>query len=201
MTRVQAAARSSVIVVMTMAVVACGGGGEQAPSAATSLPPTAAATVTSTAATTTAQSAEQAAAQAATTAFTELLRATNAARRDPLARDWEPEIRRYAADPAAYLAVQSVARYATLGLRQLGDSQVDVQVSRVDLGAPEGPSVVIAGCFDSQSSQVAKVDTGEVIPSGTPSLYLWDVTVIQYQAEPGQPWLVSTLQPRTDTPC
>jgi hypothetical protein len=145
--------------------------------------------------------AEESAAEAATTAFTELVRVTDAASQDPGARDWEPEIRQYAGDPAAYLAVQAVRDYATLGLRQVGDSELDVEVTSVDLAAPEGPTVAITGCYDSQSAQVVRVDTGEVVPPGTSPRYVWDITVIQYQAEPEEPWLVSTLEPRTDRPC
>ncbi|SFE94546.1 hypothetical protein [Blastococcus tunisiensis] len=144
---------------------------------------------------------EELAEEAATTAFTEFLRVTDAASQDPGARDWEPEIRQYAGDPAAYLAVQAVRDYAVLGLRQAGESQVDVEVMSVDLAAPEGPTVAITGCYDSQSSQLVKVDTGEPVPPGTPPRYVWDIAVIQYLSEPGAPWLVSTLEPRTDQPC
>ena len=144
---------------------------------------------------------EEVAAHAATATFEEMLRVTDAASRDPGIRDWEPEIRQYAADPAAYLAVQAVRDYAVLGLRQAGDSEVDVDVTNVDLVAPEGPTVAIRGCYDSQSAQVLKVDTGEVIPSGTPPRYVWDIKVIQYRSEPGEPWLVSMLEPLTDQPC
>lgn len=144
---------------------------------------------------------EQLAGEAATTAFTELLRVSNAAREDPPSRDWEPEIRRYAADPAAYAAVQSVRSYATLGLKQVGDSKVGLQVTSVNLNAPGGPTVVLMGCYDSRSSRVVHADSGEPVPPGTPPRYVWDVTVIRYESQPGQPWLVRTLQPRTDRTC
>ncbi|WP_246063795.1 hypothetical protein [Blastococcus colisei] len=126
---------------------------------------------------------------------------TDAASQDPGLRDWEPEIRQYAGDPAAYLAVQAARDYAVLGLRQVGDSQVDVEVMSVGLAAPEGPTVAMTGCYDSQSTQLVKADSGEVVPPGTPPRYVWDITVIQYLSEPGEPWLVSTLEPRTDQPC
>ena len=145
--------------------------------------------------------AEELAEEAATTAFTELLRVTDAASQDPGVRDWEPEIRQYAGDPAAYLAVQAARDYAVLGLKQVGDSQVDVEVTSVDLAAPQGPTVAITGCYDSRSAQVVRVDTGEVVPPGTPPRYVWNITVVQYRAEPGEPWLVNTLEPQTDQPC
>jgi hypothetical protein len=151
--------------------------------------------------TTLAPTAEELAAEAATAAFTELLRVADAARQNPGARDWEPEIRQYAGDPAAYLVVQSVRDRATLGLRQVGDSKVDIAVTGVDLAAPEGPTVAITGCYDSQSAQVVRADTGEAVPPGTPSRYVWNITVIQYLSEPGEPWLVRTLDPLTDQPC
>ncbi len=156
---------------------------------------------TSPASATPSPTAEELAEEAATTAFTELLRVTDAASRDPGARDWEPEIRRYAADPAAFLSIQSIRDMATLGLRQEGNSKVDVEITAVDLKAPEGPTVRMTGCFDSQSMRVVNVETGEVVPPGTPPHYVWDITVIEYVAEPGQPWLVRTLDPRTDQPC
>jgi hypothetical protein len=151
--------------------------------------------------TTPSPTAEELAAEAATAAFTELLRVADAARQNPGVKDWEPEIRQYAGDPAAYLVVQSVRDRATLGLRQVGDSEVDITVTGVDLAAPEGPTVAIAGCYDSQSAQVVRADTGEAVPPGTSPRYVWNITVIQYLSEPGEPWLVRTLEPLTDQPC
>jgi hypothetical protein len=130
-----------------------------------------------------------------------MLRVTDAAKKDPGARNWEPEIRRFAGDPAALLAVTAVRDYATIGLRQEGDTAVDLEVASVDLASPEGPTVKITGCYDSQSRRVAKVETGEVVPPGTPPRYVWDITVTRYEAEPGSPWLVSQLDPLTDRPC
>jgi cytoskeletal protein RodZ len=144
---------------------------------------------------------EEEAARTATTVVNELLRATDAAKQDPAAGDWEPEIRRYAGDPAAALAVTAVRDYATIGLRQEGDTAVDMEVTGVDLAGPDGPTVKITGCYDSQSTRVVKVETGEVVPPGTPPRYVWDITVTRYEAEPGSPWLVNQLDPLTDRPC
>ncbi|WP_166486490.1 hypothetical protein [Blastococcus saxobsidens] len=131
----------------------------------------------------------------------ELLRVTDAAKKDPGARDWEPEIRRFSGDPAALLAVTAVRDYAALGLRQEGDTAVDLEVTGVNLTAPEGPTVRITGCYDSESTRVVRVETGEVVPPGTPPRYVWDITVTRYEAEPGAPWLVNELDPLTDRPC
>ncbi|WP_409328900.1 hypothetical protein [Trujillonella humicola] len=144
---------------------------------------------------------EDEAAEAATAVVSEMLRVTDAAKKDPAARDWEPEIRRYAGDPAALLAVTAVRDYATIGLRQEGDTVVDLEVTTVDLASPEGPTVRITGCYDSQSTRVLNVQTGEVVPPGTPPRYVWDITVTRYEAEPGSPWLVNQLNPLTDRPC
>jgi hypothetical protein len=144
---------------------------------------------------------EEGAAEAAAQAFEGLLRISDAASREPNARDWEPEIRQFAADPAALLTVQAVRDYATLGLRQEGDSAVDLQVVGVDLTAPAAPTVRMTGCYDSQSAQTIDAGTGEVVPPGTPPRYVWDITVVRFVAEPGQPWLVTTLEPLTDRPC
>ncbi len=146
-------------------------------------------------------SPDEQAAQTAIETFEGLLQISDAASREPNARDWEPEIRRYAADPAALLTVQSVRDYATLGLRQEGDSVVDLQVTGVDLSGPEGPTVRITGCYDSQSAQRINAATGEVVPPGTPPRYVWDIAVVQFVAEPGQPWLVTSLEPLTDRAC
>ncbi len=59
----------------------------------------------------------------------------------------------------------------------------------------------ITGCYDSQSTRVVKVETGEVVPPGTPPRYVWDITVTRYEAEQGSPWLVYQLDPLTDRPC
>ena len=144
---------------------------------------------------------EDQAAEAATAVVSEMLRVTDAAKKDPGARDWESEIRRYAGDPAALLAVTAVRDYATIGLRQEGDTAVDLEVTTVDLASPEGPTVKITGCYDSQSTRVVKAETGEVVPPGTPPRYVWDIIVTRYEAEPGSPWLVNQLDPLTDRPC
>ena len=152
-------------------------------------------------ATSNAPTPQEAAAEAATAVVSEMLRVTDAAKKDPGARDWEPEIRRFAGDPAALLAVTAVRDYAMIGLRQEGDTAVDLEVAGVDLASPEGPTVKIMGCYDSQSTRVVKVETGEVVPAGTPPRYVWDITVTRYEAEPGSPWLVNQLDPLTDRPC
>jgi hypothetical protein len=138
---------------------------------------------------------EEEAAEAATAVVNEMLRVTDAAKKNPGARDWEPEIRRFAGDPAALLAVTAVRDYATIGLRQEGDTAVDLEVTTVDLASAEGPIVRITGCYDAQSTRVVKVETGEVVPPGTPPRYVWDITVTRYEAEPGFPWLVNQLDP------
>lgn len=195
MTGARAAARASAALALFLALAGCSGG-EIPPRATTSS--AAAAPTTTTAPPPTLEALAE---EAATTAFTELLLVMDAARQNPGVRDWEPEIRQYAGDPAAYFAIQSVRDRATLGLRQVGSSEVEIRVAEVDLAAPEGPTVAITGCYDSQSAQVVKADTGEVVPPGTPPRYVWDITVIQYLSEPGEPWLVSTLDPLTDQPC
>jgi hypothetical protein len=148
-----------------------------------------------------APTAEEKAAEAATTVVNEMLRVTDAAKQDPGVRDWEPEIRRFSGDPAALLAVTAVRDYATIGLRQEGDTVVELVVTDVNLAAPEGPTVTITGCYDSQSTRVVRVETGEVVPAGTPPRFVWDITVTRYVAEPGSPWLVNRLDPLTDRPC
>ena len=156
---------------------------------------------TAAAATSSSPTAEVEAAQAATAVVNQMLRVTDAAKKDPGAKDWEPEIRQFAGDPAALLAVTAVRDYATIGLRQEGDTAVDLKVTTVDLESPEGPTVSITGCYDSQSTRVVKVETGEVVPPGTPPRYVWDISVTRYDAEPGSPWLVNQLDPLTDQPC
>ena len=148
-----------------------------------------------------APTAEEKAAEAATRVVNEMLRVTDAAKQDPGVRDWEPQIRRFSGDPAALLAVTAVRDYTTIGLRQEGDTVVELVVTDVNLAAPEGPTVTITGCYDSQSTRVVRVETGEVVPAGTSPRFVWDITVTRYVAEPGSPWLVNRLDPLTDRPC
>jgi len=144
---------------------------------------------------------EELAADAAMTAFTELLRVTDAASQDPGAKDWEPEIRQYAGDPYAFATVEDVRRYVTLGIRQVGDTEFTAEVASVDLASLQGPTVSLTVCYDSTSADLIQVDTGEVIPTGTLPSYVWNVKVIQFELEPGEPWLVSVVEPLTDQPC
>ena len=171
------------------------------PGCSDELPSSGVASAPASTSTTRAPTPEEEAAQAATAAFTDLLRVTDAARQDPGARDWEPDIRRHAADPAAFLAAKSVRDYATLGVRQAGESDVALGVAEVDLTAQEGPTVRFTGCNNSESTQVVNVASGQPVAPGTLPRYVWDITVVQYTAEAGQPWLVTVLEPRTDQPC
>lgn len=186
--------RRGLIGVLLVALLVTGCEGEKRPSAQASPTPTTPMTSPS-------PTPEAEAAKAATTVVTEMLRVTDAAKKNPGARDWEPEIRRFAGDPAAFLAAKSVRDYATLGLRQEGDTAVDLDVSSVNLRAPQGPTVRITGCYNSESTRVTKVESGEVVPPGTPHRYVWDITVTRYEAVAGSPWLVNVLQPLTDRPC
>lgn len=144
---------------------------------------------------------EERAAESATKALENLLRVSDRARQEPTSGDWEPEIRRYAADPAAFTAVQSVRDFATLGLRQNGDTGIELEVTDVQLAAPAGPSVRVRGCYDSSSAQVINVDTDAPVPPRTAQRYVWDVSVVQHESEPGAPWLVTQLDPYPDQPC
>ena len=141
--------------------------GEASPEASSSRATTSSASPSSTAPSppSSAPTPEDQAAEAVTAVVSEMLRVTDAAKKDPGARDWESEIRRYAGDPAALLAVTAVRDYATIGLRQEGDTAVDLEVTTVDLASPEGPTVKITGCYDSQSTRGRRRVTGSPIPS------------------------------------
>ncbi len=184
--------RSAVLVLASMTLFAC------SPQADV---PTPTATSETTATTTPPPTPEELAADAAMTAFTELLRVTDAASQDPGAKDWEPDIRQYAGDPYASATVQSIRDYVTLGIRQVGDTEFTAEVAGVDLASLQGPTVLLTVCYDSTSADLIQIATGEPIPSGTPPKYVLNVKVIQFQLEPGEPWLVSVVEPLTDQPC
>ena len=180
------------------ALLVAGCGGEAAPS---TQPPTSAPAPSPQTSSPPPPSAEEAAADAALVAFQDAVRVTDQANRDPAAQDWEPAIRRHLGDPAAVLAVQTVRDYATLGLRQEGDSVVTAEVTGIDLAAAEGPTVRITGCYDSQSTRVVDVRTGAPVPPATPTRFVWNVAVTQFPTEAGEPWLVTVLEPLTSQPC
>lgn len=183
-----------------LAVTACTADTER-PQGSSSSAATPSPTATTPAETSSAPTPEEEAAGTATMVVNELLRVTDAAKQDPAASDWEPEIRQYAGDPAAFLAVTAVRDYAALGLRQEGNTAVVLEVTGVDLAGSEGPTVKIAGCYDSRSTRVIDVESGDVIPPGTLPRYVWDITVTRYDSVPGSPWLVNVLEPLTDRPC
>ena len=183
---------------VVLGLAGCGG---EVDTAGTPQEPTTSSLATSSSTPADEPTSEELAAEAATTAVVGMLDVTDAAKGDPAARDWEPEVRRFAGDPAALLAVTAVRDYATLGLRQEGETVVALAVTSVDLAASDGATVRFTGCYDSQSTRLIRQETGEVIPPGTPPRYVWDVTVVRYDAEPGAPWLVTQLTPLTDQPC
>lgn len=151
--------------------------------------------------TTTATSASISPEEAATAAFNKFLTVTDQASEAPTVQDWAAAIRRVAADPAATASIQSVRDLAASGVRQSGTSQVALTIQSVQMNNPSGPTVSLSGCFDSASAHLVQDATGQVVPSGTPSHYVWAITVTQFSNEPGTPWLVRTLDPHVDESC
>ncbi len=152
--------------------------------------------------TTPSPSPEEMAEQAALEALANLVRVRDAAGQDPVGRDWEPEIRLFAADPYAAAAVDDIRTYATGGIRQVGDSVVEPEVTGVDLEAQMGPTVEIVACNDSTGLDIVRVDNGEsILPPNRLPRFVWNLTVIQYTSTPGEPWLVTVLEPHPDQPC
>jgi len=158
------------------------------------------ATSETTATTTQPPTPEELAGEAALEALADMVAVQDAARRDPAGRDWEPEIRQVAGDPFASVAVASIRRYATGGIKQVGDSAVTAEVTDVDLTAVGGPTVLLKACFDNSASDVVRVDNGESILSpDEPTRFVWNLTVTQPTS--GEPWLVTVLEPHPEQPC
>lgn len=148
---------------------------------------------------------EEAAAEAALAVFEERVRVSEAAAQAPAAQDWEPEIRRYSIDPAAAASVEGVELKLELGIIQVGESDVEPEVTAVDLTAQPGPTVSLTACYDTTNSDLVFADTGKsIVPPGAPpelDRYVWLVTVVQMQDQPGSPWLVRTQDPQVSVPC
>ncbi len=182
--------------VLVVAMTACSTP-EAAPEPPPDPPPT-----SSSAPTTPAPTPEEAAGEAALSAFDEFVRVGEASSQAPGARDWEPAIREYSTDPAAAASLQAVVDYIELGIKQVGISTVEPQVTAVDLAAPAGPTVSIKACYDHTGSELVFAQTGvSIVPPGAPAeldRFWWLVTVVQM---PGQPWLVSVVDPQIDSAC
>ncbi|MGI8681356.1 MAG: hypothetical protein ACR2JO_04345 [Mycobacteriales bacterium] len=120
----------------------------------------------------------------------------------PASRNWEPEIRKYSTDPAAAGVVQDMQDYVQYGIKQVGLSTVEPEVTAVELTAEPGPSVSVRACFDSTNSELVYAQTGlPITPTDAPAeleRFWWQVTVVR---EAGQPWLVSVLDPQIDRAC
>ncbi len=182
--------------VFVVAMTACSTP-EAAPEPPPDPPPT-----SSSASTTPAPTPEEAAAKAALAAFAGFFRVGEAYGQAPGSRDWEPEINQYSTGSAAAGRRQAIADYVELGIRQVGESTVEPQVTGVDLAAPAGPTVSIKACYDRSTSELVFAQTGVPIkPPGAPDeldRFWWLVTVVQM---PGQPWLVSVVDPQIDSAC
>lgn len=194
-----AACRGALVVLVTvtsLALVGCSGGGSADPDPPVATPRSPAS------ATSPAPSPEELAAEAAVEAVAAMVQVQDAAKRDPTGRDWEPEIRRVASDPFAAIAVESIRTYATGGIRQVGDSVVEPEVTGVDLAAVEGLTVLLIACYDSTGSDIVRVDNGEsILGPDEPRRFVWNLTVVNYESEPGEPWKVTVLEPLPDQPC
>lgn len=180
---------------VSLAVTGCNGSGGPEPYASSD--------VTSVAETTeSTPTPEELAAEAALEAVAAMVEVQDAARRDPAGKDWEPEIRQVAADPYAAIAVDSIRTYATGGIRQVGDSVVEGEVTGVDLAAEAGPTVTVVACYDNTGSDVVRADNGEsILPPGELTRFVWNLTIVQYASTPGEPWLVAVLEPHPAQPC
>lgn len=158
-------------------------------------------TSTSSAPTTPAETPEEIASEAALVAFEAAFDVGEQVGYAP-AGDWESEIRKYLTDPAAAGAVQDMNDYVTYGIKQVGASTIEPQVTAVDLAAEPGPTVSIDACYDTTASDLVYAQTGVSIrpPDAEPELdrFWWKVTVVQM---PGQPWLVSVIDPQIDSAC
>lgn len=180
---------------VSLAVTGCNGSEGPEPNASSD--------VTSVAETTeTAPDPEELGAEAAVGAVASLVQVLDAALQDPAGRDWEPEIRLVAGDPYASTAVDGIRTYATGGIRQVGDSVLEPELTTVDLEAQAGPTVEVVACYDNSGSDIVRVDNGEsILRPDDPQRFVWNLTVIQYSAIPGEPWLVTVLEPHPDQPC
>lgn len=148
---------------------------------------------------------EEVATKAALVAFENSVQVGQSFRQAPGARNWEPEIRQFEDEEAAAVSVSVVGNLLEYGIRQVGTATVEPEVTGVDLAAAAGPTVNITACYDGSATGAVFADTGEpTLPEdGPPRLerYRWLVTVIQYEQQPGSPWLVSVVEPQTTTPC
>lgn len=188
--------------VALLAAAACTDAGGTAPP--TDGPPTTTSATTTAPSTSPAPTPEEAAEAAALDALTAYWDVSQAYRQAPAARDWQPELRRYADDAATAVDLGIVQRYLEGGIRREGEETIDPEVTSVDLAADPQPTVMVTACFDPTGAVTVDADTGE--PTGLdpePELPRWElrVTVLQYPEQEGSPWLVHVFEPLTDQPC
>lgn len=127
---------------------------------------------------------------------------SQASNQAPAARNWEPEIRKYADDAATAVDLSFIQTLLKYGIKQVGESTIDAEVTAVDLAVAPQPTVTITACYDSRGARSIYVETGEPA-ADDPEIPRWElvVTVIQYPQQQGAPWLVHSSEPQLETPC
>lgn len=119
----------------------------------------------------------------------------------PGVRNWEPEIRRYVDAEAAAVDLSIIQGSLADGIKQVGESTVEPEVTDVDLAAEPGPTVSITGCYTPGDAYTVFAETGAVAAAAEEGSWELLVTVIQYPEQQGSPWLVHSSEPQRETPC
>jgi len=145
---------------------------------------------------------EEVATAAALATFDGYWQITQSYQQAPAARNWEPEIHKYADDTATAVDLSNLQVFLEDGIKQVGTQTVEPAVTSVDLAAEPGPTVALTVCFEPGDSRNVFVSTGERA-NREPAIPRWEllVTVIQYPQQEGAPWLVHSFEPRLETPC
>ncbi|MBA2310629.1 MAG: hypothetical protein H0W01_15360 [Pseudonocardiales bacterium] len=124
---------------------------------------------------------------------------TNQAFAQPGARDWRPELSKYASGPALDAVLTDVKNYATFPAHKVGQPARSPQVDSVLPGQPA--RVVIIDCLDVRNVRLVADRTGADLGDTTnqPPRFRYRAEVIR--APNQERWLVEATKPLLDQPC
>jgi hypothetical protein len=102
----------------------------------------------------------------------------------PSAKNWEPSIRKYVADPAAFQQLDLVKTFKKNGLREVGNTNYSGTVTKVTPG-----NVDLRVCVDVSRSNVIDKSGRSVVGPG-PRRFYRNYSVGRYPNQPGR-WLLN----------
>lgn len=140
-------------------------------------------------------------AQEALDVYMQAWKTIDAAYAEPASRDWEPEVRRYMADPRALQVLNAIDGLVQDQVHTTGQTKISAAVTSIE-GTGSGAKVTIAACVDSTGGDLLDASGHSVlVPLQSGPRTKQYANVFRYADSDGG-WLLSQITvPQPYQPC